>query len=174
MRVQIIGAGEVGSTIAFGLLFTDITDDIVLVDIDKKKLKSQHEDLKRARNFTGKRFISIAIRNKPCPTADVHIITAGHRRDNDETDQSLYERNISIVDEIISKLYSGRVIIVTNPAEMISNALAIGNSRRLYLLHAGDRCDNSGYTGKSIMEGKNGVTNFGIAMEVIEMLKEFR
>ena len=44
-KITIIGAGSVGSTIAYTLSNEDIASEIVLIDINKKKVEGRSEEV---------------------------------------------------------------------------------------------------------------------------------
>ena len=52
-KVTIIGAGMVGSTTAYSLISANITEEIALIDINKKLVKSQVMDLQHSVPFWG-------------------------------------------------------------------------------------------------------------------------
>ena len=52
-KITIIGAGMVGSTAAYGLIASDITEEIALIDLNEKLVKSQVMDLQHSVPFWG-------------------------------------------------------------------------------------------------------------------------
>ena len=53
MKVTIIGAGSVGSTIAFTLATTGTSSDIVLIDVNEEKAKGEAMDILQGSPFFG-------------------------------------------------------------------------------------------------------------------------
>ena len=50
-KITIIGAGSVGSTIAYALSFTDIASEIVLIDVNKEKVEGEVMDINQGTSF---------------------------------------------------------------------------------------------------------------------------
>ena len=56
MKVTIIGAGSVGSTIAFTLATNGTASDIVLIDVNEEKAKGEAMDILQGAPFFGSRI----------------------------------------------------------------------------------------------------------------------
>lgn len=174
MRIMIIGAGQVGTSIAFGIiavkgfgLFRNI-EEICLYDIDPKKLKSELLDLRRAKEIFRSNGFSIDKAYEIHQGYDIYIICAGNRRKPNESDKDLFSRNFTDISEIIKEIKSGKIIMVSNPASMLAKFCIRNNGVKIE--HAGDRCDDL-CDAKLILAGKE-YTNWGIAAEVLNILDQ--
>ena len=75
-RVVIIGAGRVGATFAYTLLFSGLVGEIVLIDVDRERAKGEVMDLNHAMSLA--RPVRIwAGDYEDYAGADVVVITAG-------------------------------------------------------------------------------------------------
>ena len=171
MRLQIIGLGHVGSSIAFGIIacksmggFYHI-DKLLLSDTDEEKLKSELHDLRRARDIFKVNDLIID-KSSNIHNASVNIICAGNRRSPGETDDKLFRRNYKIVNMICQRIKIGHIVMVTNPAKGLSKMCF--RHENVSISWIGDRCDNI-CDASLILRGK-GYTNWGVASEVLETL----
>lgn len=123
MKISIIGAGYVGSTIAYTLMFGGLVSNIVLVDKNQEKALGEVMDLKH-----GIPFVSpVNIINgdyKDCEGSDIVIITAGANQKVGETRMDLINKNVSIFNSIISELTKyvkdAILLVVTNPVDILT------------------------------------------------------
>ena len=179
MKIQVIGVGIVGSTIANNILLKGRMCKIYLTDIDFRKLTGQYYDLLRVKRLeekrTGKTYPELSKNAEPIEKGiDINIVCAGKPTDydsykDDETaHRKLLNINYPIVQKIVDKL-DGRIIIVTNPAERITKLLRMEYPKK-WIEHAGDKIDAI-YPGKEIKALK-GSTSWGIGTEVTNIVLE--
>ncbi|KAG9288594.1 hypothetical protein G9A89_008680 [Geosiphon pyriformis] len=121
-RVAIVGAGSVGSTIAYALLLQKISSEILLVDIDAKIVQGQVLDLNDA-TFVA----STAVRGGTFQEAgqcDIIVITAGAKQRPEETRVQLIERNYMILKNVIGSMKpfnpSSILLLVANPVDILT------------------------------------------------------
>ncbi|MBM7624177.1 L-lactate dehydrogenase [Sporohalobacter salinus] len=124
VKIGIIGAGFVGSTIAFTLMMSGLASEIVLVDIDEDKAKGEAMDLRHGASFVSPVDIETGTYSD-CRDADLIIITAGANQNPDETRLDLTKKNTEIFKDIIPKLTSDidsdtLLLVVTNPVDILS------------------------------------------------------
>jgi len=85
MKISIIGAGSVGSTIAYTLMIKNIVSDIILVDINKEKEEGEVRDISDGLSFS--KTGSIKTGNyEDVKDSDIIILTAGLPQKPGETD----------------------------------------------------------------------------------------
>jgi len=163
MKIQIIGTGMVGSTIAFNLLKENI-GCLHLVDVNYKKVEQDINDLERTKIIeklsTQLSFSSVLFNNG----FDYNIISLGER-----SDKKGYEtRNWFNISKTINAINGGKIIIVTNPARELSI-----KAKKTYpnkdIDYVGDLVDTI-CDGKEIMKYK-GFNNWGISSEVLRYIK---
>lgn len=123
-KVAIIGAGAVGSSIAFDLIIQGICDEILMIDINEKKAASEALDLKHCMAYS-KHTTKISAGNySNCGDADVIIITAAapYVQGQSRLDMLATAKKIvkSIIDPIMGSGFSGHFVVITNPVDIIS------------------------------------------------------
>lgn len=172
MKIQVIGLGVVGSSVANNLIMQgfDISE-LYLCDIDKNKLLGEFRDLSDAKRILG-RDMKIIPTNKPEKKADFHIVCIGERFYLDSM-LELMPDNYNLVKRTVWDIKEGKILIVTNPSDTITQLLKLDG---LDVECMGDVLDDSrknmGYNGKDIRLLK-GHTNWGISAEVIRYIKEY-
>lgn len=125
-KVSIVGAGNVGSTIALNLIRQQAAD-IVLLDIDLDMAKGKALDLKDCQaTINGNVKINGTNDYADIKNSDIIIITAGkpRKKNIESTREELFEINSKIIKEVCSKIkkHSPKSIIitVTNPVDTIN------------------------------------------------------
>ncbi len=127
-KVSIIGAGHVGSNVAFLCLLKKICQEIVLVDIQKELAQGISFDLEDARYFSR---ADICVKGtddfREIKGSDIIVVTAGKPRSPGMTRQDLIKINSGIIKDIANKIkeYSpGAILIsVTNPLDLMTYVL---------------------------------------------------
>jgi len=123
MKVAIIGAGNVGSSLAFALLIKGGVSELSLIDVDYEKAYGQILDLGHGISFAENVELK-AEGFEGVKNADVIVITAGRGRKPNESRLDLTKANVSIYKNILSeikKYYNGCIIIVvSNPVDILT------------------------------------------------------
>jgi len=122
-KVTIIGAGFVGATTAYALMMGGTASEIVLVDVNQKKLEGEVMDLNHGIAFVPPVRIR-AGSYEDCADSNVVIITAGVAQRPGETRIDLLKRNIevfrSIVPNIVKHNRDCIILVVTNPVDILT------------------------------------------------------
>jgi len=122
-KVTIIGAGMVGSTIAHSLVMKEIAQEIALIDINEKLVKSQVMDLQHAVPFVGNVDVHVGSYDD-CVDSAVVVITCGVAQKEGETRLQLVEKNAKIMKEIIPQIFAKNpnivLVMVTNPVDVLT------------------------------------------------------
>jgi len=117
-KVTIVGAGMVGSTLAYSLVTQDIAEEIAVVDINKKLAKAQVMDLQHAIPFTKKTKVKVGTYDD-CKDSGVVAITCGAAQKPGETRLDLVAKNTKIIKEIMPQIFKANpnivVLMITNP-----------------------------------------------------------
>ena len=125
-KIAIIGAGDVGTTIAYTLQISGLVTEIVLIDINQKLAQGQIMDMNHGLFFVPPVYLT-AGNYSDCRSSDVIIITAGARQKTGESRMSLVERNAticrSIFDEIRPYNSTAVFLIATNPLDVITQVV---------------------------------------------------
>ncbi|CAG8595417.1 6114_t:CDS:2 [Ambispora gerdemannii] len=121
-RIAIIGAGSVGTTIAYAILLQKISSEILLVDINQDTVRGQILDLSDA-TFVASTQIRAGTYQE-AGQCDIVIITAGAKQRPEETRNKLIERNYEILKHVIGamKPFNQNVILllVANPVDVLT------------------------------------------------------
>lgn len=122
-KITIVGAGSVGSTIAYTLSNDDIASEVVLIDIDKKKVEGEVMDIMQGTSFRDPISI-IAGTYEDAKDSDIVIITSGIARKPGQTRIELTQTNVDILKTITPPLVKAApnalYIIVSNPVDIIT------------------------------------------------------
>jgi len=122
-KVAIVGAGFVGSTIAYTLMLRGLVSEIVLIDVDAKRAEGEAMDLNHGLPFAQPTRIRVG--DYPdCKDAQVMVITAGAAQKLGETRLDLSERNAQVFREVIPRIIehnkAGVLLVVTNPVDVMT------------------------------------------------------
>lgn len=122
-KAVIIGAGNVGSTIAYTIMMNQIATEIVLIDVNREKASGEALDMNHGIAF----FKQLVIRQgdySDCRNADVIIITAGIGRRPGQTRIDLAKTNVAIIKEITHNImeYAENpiLLVVSNPVDVLT------------------------------------------------------
>lgn len=122
-KITIIGAGSVGSTIAYTLSSQDIASEIVLIDVNRDKLEGEVMDIVHGVSFRDPISI-IAGDYEDAKDSDLVIITPGIARTAGQTRIALTQTNVDIIKDITPKIVKAApealYIIVSNPVDIIT------------------------------------------------------
>lgn len=123
-KVVIIGCGFVGMSYAYSLLNQGLCDELVLIDVDKKRAEGEAMDLNHGLAFAPS---TIKIRSgdyDDCSDADIVAIAAGVGQKPGETRIALLNRNAvifkSVIREVMRSGFSGVFLVATNPVDIMT------------------------------------------------------
>lgn len=123
MKVAIIGAGNVGASIAYALTIKATVSEISLIDINYEKALGEALDLSHGGSFVQASEI-IAENFSGCKNAGIIVITAGQNRQPGETRLDLIRKNTDIYARILPEIlkYNANplLIIVSNPVDVLT------------------------------------------------------
>jgi len=122
-KIVVIGVGSVGTTYAYALMQTGLAGEIVLVDIDRKRVEGEVMDLSHGLFFVP----PVKIRSgdySDCADANLIVLTAGAKQIPGQSRLELVKRNADIVGSVteqIKKYDTDAVLImVTNPVDILT------------------------------------------------------
>ena len=124
-KIMIVGTGNVGASIAYGIMNQRTTiNEIILTDIIAKDAEGEAMDLRDALAVAPS---YVKVRNgtyKDAHDCDVVIITAGAAQKPGETRMELLAKNVNIlkgmVDQIMASGFNGLFLVVTNPMDVLT------------------------------------------------------
>jgi len=122
-KIAVIGAGSVGSTVAYTLLLKNLASEILLVDVNEAREEGEVLDLHDALPFVE----TSRVRGgdfADARDADLIVITAGLPQKPGETRLDLAKKNTEILRSIASRISpvkeSTIVLMVTNPVDIMT------------------------------------------------------
>ncbi len=122
-KVAIIGAGYVGSSIAYALALRDVAREIVLIDINHEKTDGEAKDIRHGLPVMGTADL-YAGDYSDCNDCDLIVITAGRGRKQGESRLDLANENARIMQSVVSKIKKyytrGVILIITNPVDILT------------------------------------------------------
>ena len=122
-KISVIGAGNVGATIANDLMIQGVASEIVLVDVNKKRAFGEALDI-----YQGAPFHSPAIvragEYSDTANSDIVIITCGVARKPGMTRLDLAQTNVNILKDVAANVVqhapNAIYIIVSNPVDILT------------------------------------------------------
>ena len=123
-KVAIVGAGAVGSAMAYACLIRESAREVVLYDIDSAKVTAEVLDLAHGTQFTGSSKITGGNSIELMADADVVVITAGAKQKPGQTRLDLAATNVRILESMLPGLVavapSAVYVLVTNPCDVLA------------------------------------------------------
>ena len=122
-KITVIGAGNVGATIAYTLSLGDIASQIVVIDINKDKVEGEVMDIVQGTSFREPISV-IAGDYEDAVDSDMVIITSGIGRKPGQTRLELAQTNVNILKDITPKIVAAApnalYVIVSNPVDIMT------------------------------------------------------
>lgn len=147
-KLAIVGAGAVGSTLAFAALTRGSARTIALHDVNRSKVEAEVLDLRHGLMFTSQAHVIGSDDVAVCAGADVVVVTAGAKQKPGQTRLDLAEGTIGLMREILPGLVEvaphATYVMVTNPVDVVTYAaLQISGLPRERLFGSGTVLDSS-------------------------------
>ena len=122
-KISIIGAGNVGSTIAYTLTVTGVASEIVMIDIAQDKLLGEALDISQASPFSSS--VQVYAGNyEDAKGSDIVVISSGIGRKPGQTRLDLAQVNVNVIKSVapqITKYAPNAVyIMVSNPVDILT------------------------------------------------------
>ena len=122
-KITVIGAGQVGSTIAFTLTLKRLASEIVLIDIAKERAMGEAMDIRQGTPFIGP--VSIHEGDyEDAKDSDIVVLTSGVARKPGQTRLELAQTNVDITKSIIPQITkvapNALYVIVANPVDILT------------------------------------------------------
>ncbi|MBP5587897.1 MAG: L-lactate dehydrogenase [Treponema sp.] len=122
-KVTIIGAGAVGSTIAYTLTIRGLATEIVMIDINNEKAHGEALDIRQGLPFCP--AVNIYSGSYPdAKNSEIVILTSGVARKPGQTRLDLAQTNVDITKTIIPQITQyapdAKYIIVANPCDILT------------------------------------------------------
>jgi L-lactate dehydrogenase len=123
-RVVIVGAGSVGTTIAYSLVVQEVCAEIVLVDINEQKAIGEAMDIQHGIEYFGRNTKIKAGSYADCKDAEIVVITASAPYSGEQNRLLMQDKSAAIVKAIVPQImasgFDGIFVVVSNPVDIIS------------------------------------------------------
>lgn len=123
-KVVIVGTGMVGMSYAYSMVNQGTCEELVLIDLDKKRAEGEAIDLNHGLSFAPRKMKIYAGDYSDCSDAYIICITAGAIQNEGETRLDLLHKNTKIMKSIIGEIkktgFKGILLIATNPVDIMT------------------------------------------------------
>ena len=125
-KVAVVGAGAVGTAIAYAAQIRGVCRELALFDLNADKVRAEVLDLNHGMQFTPMARITGSDDLAVCAGADVIVITAGAKQRPGQTRLDLAAANVAMCRELVPALVElapeTRLLVVTNPVDVVTYA----------------------------------------------------
>jgi L-lactate dehydrogenase len=147
MKVSVIGAGNVGATLAYAVLIRGTAQELALVDVNREKARAEALDINHGMSFLPPAKVYDGDYGA-CEGSDVVVITAGAKQKEGETRLVLAQRNTemlkSMMPELLKRAPDAVYLMITNPVDVLTYvALKLSGLPRNRVLGSGTVLDTS-------------------------------
>ncbi|MBC6713629.1 L-lactate dehydrogenase [Treponema sp. Marseille-Q3903] len=122
-KITIIGAGQVGSTVAYALTLKQLASEIVIIDIIKEKAMGEAMDIRQGTPFIGPVYIHDGD-YEDAKDSDIVIFTSGVGRKPGQSRLDLTQTNVNIAKSVIPLITKAApnalYLIVANPVDILT------------------------------------------------------
>ena len=123
-KIVLIGTGMVGMSYAYALLNQNLCDELVLIDINKKRAEGEAMDLNHGVAFSGGNMEIYAGEYTDCRDADLVVLTAGLPQKEGQNRLDLLKENRKIFETILQSVlengFQGIFLVATNPVDIMT------------------------------------------------------
>lgn len=123
-KLTVVGAGSVGTSIAYAALIRGSARRIALYDINARKVEAEVQDLAHGTQFTPTRSVTGGTDISVAKDSSVVVITAGARQKPGQTRMDLADANVKILEAMMPQLLeqapNAVYVLVTNPCDVLT------------------------------------------------------
>lgn len=125
-KLVVIGTGSVGISYAFSVLNQALCDELVLIDLDEKRVSAEARDLRHGVLYAPSPITVKQGDYSDCADADIVCICAGVAQKVGETRLDLIDNNLkvyhAVVSEVMKNGFDGIFLVATNPVDVLAYA----------------------------------------------------
>ncbi len=125
-KVAVVGAGAVGTAIAYAAQIRGVCRQLALFDLNADKVRAEVLDLNHGMQFTPMSEITGGDDLQVCADADVVVITAGAKQKPGQTRLDLAAANVAMCRDLVPALVKlapdALLLVVTNPVDVVTYA----------------------------------------------------
>ena len=122
-KITIIGAGNVGATIAYTFAVSGTCSNIVLIDINKEKAKGEAMDIRQGVSFSHNVKVVDGTYDDAAGS-DIIVVTLGLARKPGQPHIDLAQTNVNIIKEVMPPIAKASpdaiYVVVSNPVDIIT------------------------------------------------------
>ncbi len=126
-KLAVVGTGMVGMSFAYALVCSHACDELILIDVDKKRAEGEAMDLNHGLAFSGGNMKIYAADYDALSDADIVVIAAGVAQRPGESRISLLRRNAdilsSVTDSVCRSGFDGIFLVATNPVDIMTDVV---------------------------------------------------
>lgn len=123
-KIGIVGAGAVGTAVAYASAMRGDAREIALYDINKARVEAEALDIAHGIQFTQCGAINGSDDIEVLRGSDLVIVTAGAKQEPGQTRMDLAESTVSLMRTIVPKLMEvtpdARYLFITNPVDVVT------------------------------------------------------
>ena len=123
-KLTVVGAGAVGTAVAYAAIIRGSAQRIALYDIATAKVEAEVKDLAHGTQFAHVTEVIGGDDPAVCADSDVIVITAGAKQDPGQTRLDLAAKNVGILRAMLPKLLehapNAIYVLVTNPVDVLT------------------------------------------------------
>ena len=126
-KIVVIGAGHVGSHAGYALISQGLAEEIVFIDVDRKKAEAQALDLFDATAYLPSRAVVRAGDYGDAADAQLLIVAAGPLPDmsRGQTRMDTLRQTIEIMKDVTAAIrmsgFAGIILSISNPADVVAH-----------------------------------------------------
>jgi len=147
-KISIIGAGAVGTAIAYSALIRGVARQVTLMDVNAEKVAAEVLDLSHGLEFVPRSSVTGGSDPSVCAGSDVILFTAGAKQKPGQSRLELAAATIELtrtaLPPIVEAAPEATVVMVTNPVDVVTYAaLKFTGLPRTRLFGSGTVLDSS-------------------------------
>ena len=122
-KITILGAGNVGATVAYTFAVAGTCSDIVLIDINKEKAKGEAMDIRQGVSFSHNIEVFDGTYDDAAGS-DIIVVTRGLARKPGQTRLDLAQANVNIIKDVMPRVAKAApdaiYVVVSNPVDIVT------------------------------------------------------
>lgn len=123
-KIGVVGAGSVGTSLAYAALIRGVAQDVALFDIQTERVRAEALDLAHGTMFTPNSRIAGSDDPAVLADSDVVVVTAGAKQKPGQTRMDLAGANARILESLMPPLLEQApdavYVLVTNPCDVLT------------------------------------------------------
>lgn len=123
-KLAIIGVGNVGTALAHQLVISNTCDELVLIDLNNKKVWAEATDLKHSLGYSETKMHIIDGQYSACSDADIVVLAVAAPYKTGMTRLDMLDKATAIVKSIVPQVmasgFNGIFIVITNPVDAMT------------------------------------------------------